>query len=309
MRDLNDLSLFAAVVNAGGFSAAGRVLGIPKSRLSRHVAALEERLGLRLIERSTRRFAVTPFGQEVFSHAQAMVAAADAIEDMALDRKSEPEGLVRISCPLMAERSLSEPLTALLARHPRLRVQLLVTNRRVDLIEEGVDVAVRVRESLDSDADLTMRAIGRASSLIVAAPSLLADRPPLADPRDLAALPTIGHTERPGPETWRLVGPQGARHALTHQPRFATLDFVTLMGAARAGLGVGLLPERYCRPFLADGSLVRVLPDWSGSEGILHIVFTSRRGLLPGVRVVIDTIVEAMRDRFDEPCGPDKRPK
>lgn len=306
MRDLNDLSLFAAVVAAGGFSAAGRDLGMPKSRLSRHVAALEERLGLRLIERSTRRFAVTPFGMEVYRHAQAMVSAADAIEDMALNRKSEPEGLVRVSVPLMAERSLSAPLAVLLAEHPRLRVQLLVTNRRVDLIEEGVDVAVRVRDNLDSDGDLTMRAIGRASSMLAAAPALLADRPDIADPHDLAALPSLGHTERPGPDVWHLVGPGGARHNHSHNPRLATHDFVTLIEAARDGLGVGLLPERYCRPFLANGSLVRVLPDWSGSEGILHVVFTSRRGLLPGVRIVIDTIVEALRERFEAPCGDEK---
>lgn len=299
IRDLNELSLFAAVVAAGGFSAAGRQLGIPKSRLSRRVAALEERLGLRLIERSTRRFAVTAFGQEVFEHARTLVAAADAIDDMALNRKAEPEGLVRVSCPMMAERSLTQPLNALLAAHPRLRIQLLVTNRRVDLIEEGVDVAVRVRETLDTDADLTMRAIGRAQSLLVAAPSLFADRPAPTEPRDLAALPTLAHSERPGADTWRLVGPQGARHVHSHQPRLATLDFVTLMDAARAGLGIGLLPERYCRPYLADGSLVPVLPNWTGSEGILHVVFTGRRGLLPGVRVVIDTIVAAMRDCDD----------
>jgi DNA-binding transcriptional LysR family regulator len=299
MRDLNDLSLFAAVVAAGGFSAAGRQLGVPKSRLSRRVAALEERLGLRLVERSTRRFAVTPFGREVHAHAQAILAAADAIDDMALDRKAEPEGLVRLSCPLGVDQALRGAVAPLLARHPRLRLQLIVTNRRIDLIEEGIDVAIRVRENLDTDADLTVRVIGRARSLLVAAPGLIAERPP-AEPRDLAAFPTVGHSERPGPEIWRLVGPHGAGHVHTHQPRFAALDFAMLTEAVVAGLGIGLLPLVQCRAPLQAGALQVVLPGWSGSEGISHVVFTGRRGLLPGVRAVVDAVVEALRDTYGD---------
>jgi DNA-binding transcriptional LysR family regulator len=304
-RDLNDLSLFAAVVEAGGFSAAARAVGVPKSRLSRHVAALEERLGLRLVERSTRRFAVTAVGQEIYRHAQSMVAAADAVDDIALDRKAEPEGLVRVACPLGAEAVLARTLPALLARHPRLRVQLIVTNRRIDLIEEGVDVAVRFRESLDTDADLTVRVLGRARSLLVAAPRLFADRPAPTEPRDLAGFPTITHGERRGPETWRLSGPGGTTYVHTHQPRLSGHDFTMLTEAVVSGLGIGMLPQVYCRGPLAAGTLIEILPGWSGSEGIAHVVFTGRRGLLPGVRVVIDTVVDTLRDAYsDATTGP-----
>src|SRR5579863_2283075 len=127
MRDLNDLGFFAAVVANGGFSAAARALGLPKSRISRRVAALETQLGVRLVERSTRRFAVTEVGQDVYRHARAALAEAEAIEDVTQRLKSEPAGLVRISCPQGAERILAVELPAFLERHPRLRVQVLVS--------------------------------------------------------------------------------------------------------------------------------------------------------------------------------------
>src|SRR5271165_3547622 len=123
MRDLNDLNLFAAVVANEGFSAAGRALGLPKSRISRRVAALEAQLGVRLLERSTRSFRVTEIGQDVYRHARAALSEAEAIEEVVTRLKAEPQGLVRISCPLGAERLLGNTLPAFLARHPKLRVQ------------------------------------------------------------------------------------------------------------------------------------------------------------------------------------------
>src|ERR1700733_11795524 len=154
MRDLNDLSYFAAVVANGGFSSASRALAIPKSPPSRRVSALEEQLGVRVVERSTRRFSVTEVGQDVYRHARAALSEAEAIEDVAARLKAEPQGLVRISCPQGADRILADGLAELLTRYPRLRVQVIVSNRRVDLIEDGVDIAIRVRDRLDTDADL-----------------------------------------------------------------------------------------------------------------------------------------------------------
>src|SRR5580693_8493170 len=134
MQDLNDLTFFAAVVANGGFSAASRALGAPKSRISRRVAALEQRLGVRLVERSTRRFNVTEVGQDVYRHARAALAEAEAIDDVASRLRAEPQGLVRISCPQGADRLLAGELPRFLERYPRLRVQMIVSNRRVDLI-------------------------------------------------------------------------------------------------------------------------------------------------------------------------------
>jgi len=294
MRDLNDLGFFAAVVANGGFSAAARALGVPKSRLSRRVAALEAQLGVRLIERSTRRFSVTVVGQDVYGHARAALAEAEAIEDVATRLKAEPQGLVRVSCPQGADRILAAALPAFLQQTPKLRVQVIVTNRRVDLIEEGIDVAIRVRETLDTDADLQVRIISRTSAtMLVAAPAFLdAHRRPVT-PADLAQLPTLSQSERPGIDRWTLVSDRG-EETVAHEPRLSASEFSILRQAAIDGLGVAFLAEYSCREPLADGRLERVLPDWSGREGILHLVFTSRRGLLPGVRAVIDLLARIL---------------
>jgi DNA-binding transcriptional LysR family regulator len=150
MRDLNDLQFFAAVVGRGSFSAAARLLGVPKSRVSRRVALLEERLGVRLLERSTRRVSVTEAGQQIYEHARAAIVEAEAVEDVALRMRAEPRGLVRLSCPVGLRDYISRNLPAFLAANPLLRLKIMITNRRVDLIEEGVDVAIRVRERLDT---------------------------------------------------------------------------------------------------------------------------------------------------------------
>jgi len=166
VRDFNDLQFFAAVVLNRGFTAGARALGVPKSRISRRVALLEERLGVRLLDRSTRGLSLTEVGQQVFEHARAAVIEAEAAEEVALRMLSEPRGLVRMSCPLGLQSAIAGPLPAFLAAHPRLRVHCIVTNRRVDLIHEGIDVAIRVRERLDTDADLQMKRIGVRASLL-----------------------------------------------------------------------------------------------------------------------------------------------
>ncbi len=297
MRDLNDLNFFAAVVANGGFSAASRALAIPKSRISRRVAALEGQLGVRLLERSTRRFNVTEVGQDVYRHARAALAEAEAIEDVAARLKVEPQGLVRISCPQGADRLLTTCLPGFLMRHPKLRVQVIVSNRRVDLIEEGVDVAVRVRDKLDTDADLQVKIIGRANTMLVASPAFLDAHGRPADPGEVASYPTLSPTERPGLDRWPLVDDAGAEAVVVHEPRLSAQEFSILREAAIAGAGIAFLAEYACREPLADGRLERVLPTWAGREGILHIVFTSRRGLLPGVRAVIDFLAQILDPR------------
>lgn len=294
MRDLNDLHFFAAVVANGGFSAAARAIGVPKSRISRRVAALEAELGVRLLERSTRRFSVTEVGQEVYRHARAAVSEAEEIANAAARIKTEPQGLVRISCPQDAVRLLGAALPPFLARHPKLRVQLLVGNRRVNLIDEGVDVAVRIREKLDSDAELQVKMVGRARALLVASPGFLEAHGRPANPAALADAPTLALTDRPGPDRWRLVNAAGGEAIVEHEPRLSATTFAPLVQAALADLGVAFAPDYACNEHIEAGRLERVLPDWSWPEGILHIVFTSRRGLLPSVRAVIDFAAEAL---------------
>jgi DNA-binding transcriptional LysR family regulator len=294
MRDFNDLQFFAAVVLNRGFSAAARVLGVPKSRVSRRVALLEERLGVRLLDRTTRGLGLTQVGQQVFVHAQAAIIEAEAAEEAALRMQTEPRGLVRLSCPLGLRGAIADLLPAFLAAHPQLRVQCIATNRRVDLIHEGIDVAIRVRERLDTDADLQVKQIGVSRRILVASPDLFAKAGVPMSPADIANFPVLDQGEQSG-STWHLTAENGETISVAVEPRLASGSFDILMAAARQGAGITLLPANYCRDALATGALVRVLPEWSGIDGIIHLVFASRRGMLPSVRAVIDFVAAALR--------------
>ena len=297
MQDLNDLNLFVAVVTHGGFSAAARALDAPKSKLSRRIAGLEEDLGVRLLERSTRRFQVTDVGQDVLRHARAAMCEAEAIDEIVLRRKGEPEGLVRVSAPPGMDRLISQSLPKLLAQHPKLRVQVIVSNRRIDLIEERVDVAVRVRGVLDTDGDLQMKVISRAAGILVASPELLAAHGELANLADLQAYPTVSLTDLSGPDRWVLHSASGEEVEVVHEPRLSSSSPSIVRQAVQDGVGVATLPEWSCHELLETGRLVRVLPEWSRRQGVIHMVFTSRRGLLPGVRAVLDFLAEALNPK------------
>jgi DNA-binding transcriptional LysR family regulator len=294
VRDFNDLQFFTAVVLHRGFSAGARALGVPKSRLSRRVALLEERLGVRLLDRTTRGLGLTEVGQQVFEHARAAVMEAEAAEEAAVRMQSEPRGLVRMSCPLGLQSPIAAALPTFLAAHPRLRVQCVVTNRRVDLIHEGIDVAIRVRERLDTDADLQMKRIGISRRILVASPSLLAKMGRPSTPGELTDFPIL-HQDTQGASVWNLSTESGETKTVAAEPRLATGSFDVLMAAACESAGIALLPAANCQEALAAGALTRVLPQWSGVDGILHLVFVSRRGMLPSVRAVIDFAAAALK--------------
>jgi len=293
--DLNDLQFFAIVVEHGGYAAAERALGIPKSRLSRRITQLETDLGVRLLQRSTRKFAVTDVGQSVYRHAQSMLAEAQAARE-AVDRVSaEPRGLIKVSSPVaLAQDMLAKLLPQFLAAYPQVRVQLHVSNRRVDIIPEGFDVALRVRSQLDDDGELVLRSFGQIRELLVASPVYLKRRGRPATPVDLTTHATLSMSEDEARQRWTLHGPDNAIQRVDIQPSLMTHDFPLLMAAARAGLGIALLPESICADSVRNGELEVVVPDWHLPQGICHAVFPSRRGLLPAVRVFIDFLAERM---------------
>lgn len=295
MQDLNDLQFFAMVVEHGGYAAAERALGIPKSRLSRRISQLESDLGVRLLQRSTRKFSVTDIGQGVYRHAQTMLAEAQAARE-AVDRLSAaPRGLIRVSTPVaLAQQMLSGLLPEFLSTHDQVRVQLLVSNRRVDVIGEGIDVALRVRTKLDDDGELVLRRFGESNELLVASPGYLKAAEPLLHPSDLAKHPALSMSEDEARQRWELHGPDGAVEQVQIQPRLMTQDFSVLLAAARAGLGIALLPESACADAVRAGELVLVLPQWRLPQGICHALFPTRRGLLPAVRVFIDYLAARM---------------
>jgi DNA-binding transcriptional LysR family regulator len=283
--DLNDYAYFAEVVAHGGFAAAGRALREPKSKLSRRIAGLEERLGLRLIERSSRRFRVTETGQSFYERCRAMLAEAEQAEALVLQAQAEPHGRIRFSCPTGMLEPIGGLISSFLIRYPKVRLQLVATDRAVDLIEERIDLALRVRASLTSDAALTMRSLGYSTRILVACPQI-ASR--VGSIEQLAAFPLLATNDSADDLEWHLDTAEGHTHVLALQPRLGCENMAMVRSAAIDGLGVAILPDHVCREALDTGRLVRVLPAWRGQQGIVHLVFTTRRGLPPAVRALID---------------------
>jgi DNA-binding transcriptional LysR family regulator len=296
MQDLNDLYYFAAVVDHGGFASAGRALGIPKSKLSRRIALLEERLGVRLIQRSTRRFAVTEIGQNYYAHCKAMLVEAESAQEAIEQTRAEPCGVVRLSCPVaLLDVRVGEMIASFMASHPRVEVHLEATNRRVDVVGEGVDVAIRVRPPPLDDSDLVMRVLGDRGQCLVASPVLLERLGVPTVPADLSRLPSLALGAAQDDHAWHLLGPSDASATIHHTPRFVTGSMPALRASAVAGVGVVQLPTMMLGGEIARGELVRLLPEWAPRREIIHAVFASRRGLLPSVRVLIDFLIERFR--------------
>lgn len=296
MQDLNDLYYFAEVVAHGGFAPAGRALRQPKSKLSRRVAQLEAGLGVRLIERSSRRFRVTEVGQAFYERCRRVLNEVEQAQAVVSDAQGEPQGTVRFSCPIGLMEPIAGIVAGFLARHSKVKLQIVATNRRVDLIDERIDVALRVRTKLDTDAQLTMRTLARSRRVLVVAPALANRLGESATIEILATLPTLSATEQPGEDHWELFGPDNQTYSFSHEPRLACGDFTALREAALAGLGVGLLPEHVVRHALRDGLLVRIFPGWHAEDGTVYLVFTTRRGLPPAVRALIDQLAERFRE-------------
>lgn len=289
MQDLNDLYFFAQVVEHQGFAAAARAMGMPRSRLSRRLAFLEERLGVRLVQRSTRRFAVTEIGREYHRHCLAMLVEAEAAQE-AIDRvRAAPQGVVRVACPsAVLYFQVGAMIARFLAVCPKVEVQLESTNRRVDVIREGFDIAVRVRFPPLDESELVMKVLAESTQRLVAAPQVLAgiDRPLV--PADVGLLPSLSWGGEHQSHAWQLKGPDGAEASIRHQPRFVTEDMVALRHAALQGVGVVQMPTMVVIDDIRAGRLVEVLPEWRPRAGIIQAVFPSRRGLLPSVRALLD---------------------
>ncbi|WP_318389158.1 LysR family transcriptional regulator [Enterobacter sp.] len=300
MQDLNDFWYFVQVVDHGGFSPASRAVGIPKSRLSRRIQLLEERLETRLIQRSTRSFTVTEAGQIFYRHCKAMMIEAEAAQEAIDSLRAEPRGVVRLTCPIaLLHVHVGAMLAQFMARYPQVTVQLEETNRQVDVVNESVDLAIRVRPGPLDDSELVMRKLADRGMCLVASPALVARFGLPSSPADLASWPSLALSRVQQTYRWILFGPQDQEAILHHKPRFITTDMIALRSAAMAGVGIVQLPMMMLKEQFADGSLVHLLPQWRTRREIIHAVYPSRRGQLPAVRALIDFLVESYAG-FDE---------
>lgn len=292
--DLEDLRSFAMVVRHGGFSAAERATGDARGKLSKRVAKLERDLGARLLERSTRSVRVTEVGQEVYRQCEIIEEGLAATRAIAERAREDVSGVLRITCPPGLSRFLgAERLASFLARYPLVRVDMHLTSRRVDIIGEGYDIALRVDLEKETDLSLTMRQLGRGQRILVASPAFLATLSMPVTIDTLQHAPTLSVGEHAEHHRWDLVGDDlagndGDQRRIFHRPRLCSNDSSIVRDAALDGLGIALLHERACRRDIENGRLERILPQWHTAEGIIHMVFATRSGMSAAQRAFIE---------------------
>lgn len=289
--DLNDLRYFAEIVERGSFTAAAQTLGVQTSRLSRRVSALEAELGVRLLNRTTRRISLTDAGKHFLEHCQAIVAHAQAAYEDVEKTRSAPTGVVRMSCPIgLLEAGMTAILSGYLQDNPDVRLMLDATNRRVDVVQEGLDLAIRVRRPPLADSELVIRQLGKSNTILVASPKFLASHGTPAALQEVASLPTVALGNVSERFEWTFYDKSGDAVTVSHRPRLATDDLSTLRAAALDGIGITEIPLELIHRELEDRSLVHVLPDYVSLEGIVHAVYPTRRGMVPAVARLVDTL-------------------
>ncbi|EGD58712.1 LysR family transcriptional regulator [Novosphingobium nitrogenifigens DSM 19370] len=289
--NLNDFSYFAAVAQHGGFTAAARATGIDKARLSRCVASLEENLGVRLLNRSTRSISLTDAGQRFYHGCQAVLGSARAAMESIAELQKEPAGIVRIGCSVvLAQNYLAPILPHYLATHPKVTVVVEHGDRWINPLDSDLDLALTTMVEALPGSSLVAREIGRVRRILVTGRTSAGHVFAPDHPDILAHLPLIARIEdmHDGEVRWALTTDDGRDARVAAQPRLVTNDQNVQFEAAASGAGIALLPESVVASALDDGTLVHVLPEWSTPEYSLHLVYPLPRGILPSVRSFID---------------------
>lgn len=288
-----DLRVFAAVADLGGVTAAARRLGLTKSFVSRELAALEASLGARLVQRTTRKVSLTETGALLADYARRIVEEMDAAE-AAIEAASEtPRGTLTVSAPFSILRFVLAPrLAGFRTRFPDIRLSIDASTRVADLVEEGVDVAIRIGDLRDSS--LVARHLAVTPLVLVASPAYLAARGAPARPDDLAAHDILSIRPSARPEVWNLARAGGEQAAVTVSPSIAVHDPGLVLDLVTQNLGVAAVPMLYASEGLAAGRVRRVLPGFSRGVAHIHAVYPSRRMLAPKVRAFIEFAAQAM---------------
>jgi DNA-binding transcriptional LysR family regulator len=297
ISDLNDLRLFAEVVEHGSFTAAARVLGVQTSKLSRRIRALEEELAVRLLNRTSRSLSLTETGRLFHQHCLALVAEAKAAKDIVDWTQSRPQGTVRISCPVgLLESGISTIIARYVRDNPDVQVLLDATNRRADVVEEGLDFAIRVRLPPLENTDLAVRQLGLSIQILVASPEMAARHPAPTSIESVKEWPTLAMASASERFVWNLVDVEGRVTSWAHRPRLATDDLASLRVAALSGVGVAMLPRELVEADIQAGRLQHLLPGLATTPALVHAIFPTRRGMVPAVRHLLDALVTGFED-------------
>ena len=294
MDRLTALQVFRRVAERGSFAEAARSLGLSPAAISKNIAELEAHVGARLIHRTTRRMALTQEGQLYLEHVtRGLDALAEA--DAALGPlKAAPSGTLKVTAPMTVTLTrLSSAIPAFLERHPGLRLDLHLDDRRVDLVRDGFDLAIRGSDRLE-DSSLVARQLTTMPHVLCGAPQYFARRGQPREPADLEALDCVRFSLSGHADTWEFR--QGSRvERVAVDARYSVSSSLAVRDALRAGFGVGLIPRPYVEDDLRSGRLRAVLEDWSTVETTLYAVYPSRHYLAPKLRALLDFLVEQFR--------------
>ena len=291
MLDLNDFLYFVQVVDRGGFSAAGRTLRIPKSTLSHRIQQLEANLGVRLLNRTSRRFGVTDAGEEFYRHAVMMLREAELAETAIRHRLHEPTGTVRCTAAVATMQFAMRGLVAdFLVRYPKVNVVAHATDQFVDIVGDNFDLAIRAHSDPLPDSTLVQRALTPAPWFLFAGAAYLDTNTSVNRPNDLAKHPSLFMMRTGVSPVWRLRRSAGRREEVVVPltPRLLMDDMLSLKDAAIGGLGVVALPGYGCRDEVRSGALRLVLPGWIAGDSTLTALMPYRQGLLPSVRAFVE---------------------
>jgi DNA-binding transcriptional LysR family regulator len=288
--DLNEITVFAKVVQAGSFVGASRELAIPKSTVSRKVSELEARLGARLLNRTTRKLSLTDAGNTYYQHAMRVVAMAEEGERAVTELQQTPRGLLRVTAP-MNVAYLGPIVSGFLSKQRDVQIELVCTDRVVNLVQEGFDVAIRAGKLADSS--LIARSLGVMKNYLVASPRFLERNGTPKVPADLESIDCVIFSAQPDRTTWHLQSPSGEARVTVHG-RVVVNDFEIVHESVIAGLGVAMLPIHRCAVDLRAKRLRRVLRDWCAHEVPMHAVYASTRHLSPTLKAFLDHVQKEM---------------
>jgi len=297
LDDLTAMAVFVRVVEAHSFSGAARALGTTTSAVSKRVARLEERLGTRLLSRTTRRISLTEPGAALFERASSILADVEAAEVELGQHSREPRGTLRVNAPvLLGHMHLAALLPEFLGKYPEIRVDLTLDDRYVNVLEEGYDAVVRIGRLVDSG--LMARKLGTAERVVCASPDYLAEHGTPRAPQELLQHNCLRYTYVSPQNEWRFRGPDGREFAVTVRGNLQVNHGGAMREAMRAGLGLGHLPRFIVQDELKDGSLRAVLEEWKLPEFPISVLYPPGRQSLPKVQAFVDFLVKKLPERL-----------
>lgn len=297
INSFDDFHYFYLVVKHGGFSAASEAENISKSKLSRRIIELEQKFNVSLIQRTTRHFKVTDLGQEFYEECCKVIAQVECAENVLLKQKNEPQGMVKISCPpLMMHFQIRKLLNQFLKNYPKVDISLELTSRRVDVLHDDIDIAIRTSFEPNQDSSLIVRDVIRTEHCLVAAPELLQGQT-IQHYSDLQHYPSVALGIQKHQYHWHLCHVERDETVdVPYQPRVKSNDLAGVYYAVRDGLGIADLPYLTVQADIEKGKLIHLLPEWKSNRGTVQLVYASRKGQRLVVEKLIETLLQGLRE-------------